>query len=156
MKVTVWRPPNDRSAIGAHLWVVRVDSSFVLPRPDVSKVLLDGPTVTVYDSNPPGQIIEMPFVIDPPLVLPGRGQYAWLLQPAGCWQGEAWEIAADYNNPYSDGVYWQSGRVQGSCYLRGFDVWEDSTDLLFKVDFCVDQTTPTLKKSWGALKVIYR
>jgi hypothetical protein len=75
--MTFWRPATDRSAIGAHLWIAAVDSSFSPPRPNVSEILLDGPTVTVYDSNPPGQTIEMPFVIDPPLALPRRGQYAW-------------------------------------------------------------------------------
>jgi hypothetical protein len=149
--MTFWRPPTDRSTIGAHLFVVSADTTSLSPprppRPDVSKVLLDGPTLTVYDSDPPGQVIEMRYPINPPLVLPRPGYYAWLLQPENCNQGESWNIAADYANPYPDGVYWLSGRVEGTCYLRGYAGWEDSTDLLFKIDFCTDSATLVLRRS---------
>jgi hypothetical protein len=154
--VTFWRPPGDSSRIGAHLWIVGTDSALGFPRPDVSQILLDGPTVTVFASVPPGQIIEMPFPIDPPLALPHRGYYAWLLQPQDCFQGEAWNIAADYHNPYPDGVYWIGGRVTTACYLRAVDGWEDSTDLLFKIDFCRTGSVPTVNRTWGQVKTRYR
>src|SRR5438128_1888086 len=80
-KLTVWRRPNNRSVIGAHLYITAVDTTWTPPIPVTSQILLDGPTLHIYDSDPPGQLIEMPFAIDPPLRLPHPGLYAFFLQP---------------------------------------------------------------------------
>jgi hypothetical protein len=152
-KITVWRIPNNRSVVGAHLYITGVDVNLV---PDVGQILLNGPTVTVYDSDPPGQMIEMPFVLDPPLALPHPGVYAFFLQAAGCNPVDAWYILANNMNPYPYGMYWLTGRVDNSCHLRGVDSWEDNLDLLFDIEFCTTRVTPARAGTWGELKVLYR
>jgi hypothetical protein len=154
-KITVWRPPNTPSSVGMHLYVTGTDSAMV--RPLVAEMLLDGPTVTVFDSDPPGQAIEVPFVLDPPLVLPGVGTYAFFLQAEGCSPGAVWYIRANETNPYPDGLYWITGRVVNPpCHLRFVDGGENNTDLLFDIEFCDTHPTPTRRQTWGELKVIYR
>ena len=156
-RLTVWRRPNNRSVIGAHLYITAVDTTRNPPRPNTGAILLDGPTVHVYDSDPPGQLIEMPFVIDPPLALPRPGLYAFFLQAEDCDQGDAWEITASDQNPYPYGIYWVTGIVTSTCALRGVEGGGDNDDLIFDIEFCrPDATTPTLKSSWGRIKTIYR
>ena len=155
-RLTVWRYPNDRSVIGAHLYITGVDTMWTPPRPNTHVILLDGPTIHVYDSDPPGQLIEMPFVIDPPLHLPRPGLYAFFLQGENCNQGQSWVIVANDRNPYPYGLYWWTGRVNYPCYLRGVDGGVDNLDLLFDIEFCrPDTTTPTRKSTWGQLKMRY-
>lgn len=153
-RITIWRPPNFPSVVGMHLYVTGVSANLI---PDVSQMLLDGPTVTVYDSDPPGQFIEVPFVLNPPLVLPAPGTYAFFIQPANCSSGAVWYIVANNTNPYPYGFYWNTGRVVSSpCHLRGVDGGEDLTDLLFDIEFCDTHPTPVRSRSWGEVKVIYR
>jgi hypothetical protein len=152
-RITVWRPPNNRSVIGAHLYVTGVNSNL---RPDVSQMLLDGPTINVFDSDPPGQIIEMSFPLDPPLLLPGRGTYAFFVQAAGCHQAAAWQILANQSDPYADGLYWITGSVSSPCHLRPVDGGSNDTDLLFDIEFCGQHATRLIRGTWGTVKVIYR
>jgi hypothetical protein len=153
-RVTVWRPPNNRSVVGAHLYITGVDAN---GRPDVGQILLDGPTLTVFDSAPPGQFIELSFLLDPPLALPSPGTYAFFLQNAGCLTAAAWQIVASNANPYPSGMHWLTGRVDNSpCHLRAVIGGEDNTDLLFDIEFCSSGITSSHAKSWGSLKVIYR
>src|SRR5437870_3497495 len=65
-EIDVWRPADYQSVIGAHIFVTGVDTIRTPMLPDVGMIFQDGPTVTVYDSDPPGQLIRMPFVFDPP------------------------------------------------------------------------------------------
>lgn len=156
-QITVWRPKGNRSVIGADLFVTRVDSSFSPPRPNTRAILLVGPTIHQYDSEPPGQYIPMRFPIDPPLVLPGAGQYAFLVRPEGCFFGAAWYIITSVHNPYPDGLQWVTGRVsQPPCYLRPVVGGSDSTDIIFEIEYCRDVMTPTKRRTWGELKILYR
>jgi hypothetical protein len=153
-RITVWRPPNTPSAVGMHLYVVGTNQNQV---PDVTQMLLDGPIVTVYDSDPPGQYIEVPFVLDPPLSLPGPGTYAFFMQGESCNSGSVWYIRGNDLDPYPNGLYWITGRVVSSpCHLRAVDGGENNTDLLFDIEFCDTHPTPTRRQTWGELKVIYR
>jgi hypothetical protein len=153
-RITVWRPPNNRSVIGAHLYVTGADEN---GRPDVAQMLLDGPTVRVFDSTPSGQLIEMSFSLDPPLLLPMPGTYAFFLQAEACHQGAVWMIAASNANPYPGGITWITGRVaEYPCYLRSVDGGGDNSDLLFDIEFCDTHPTPVRRQTWGELKVIYR
>lgn len=156
-RLTVWRPPNFPSVVGAHLFITGVDTTRTPPRPVTSEILLDGPTLTVYDSDPPGQLIAMRFVIDPPLALPRPGLYAFFLQPEDCNTGEVWNIIANNLNPYPYGIYWITGRTAFlPCFLRAVDGGSDNTDLLFDIEFCQAATTPVRSRTWGRLKTIYR
>ena len=157
-RLTVWRPPDNRSVVGAHLYITGVDTVWSPPRPDNDNLLLDGPTVRVYDSDPPGQLIEMSFTLDPPLALPRPGLYAFFLQAEACHQGAVWNLIGNDTNPYPYGIYWISGRVtQPPCHLRGVAAGEDILDLIFRIEFCrPDVATPVRRSTWGQIKALYR
>jgi hypothetical protein len=152
-KLTVWRWPF-QTTIGVHLFITAVDTNRVPPRPMTDSILLDGPTLTI--NTPPPALIELPFVIDPPLVLPRRGLYAFFLQNEGCYGAAAWEIMGSADNPYPHGIYWQTGIVKPNCYLRAVVGGEDSTDLIFRAEFCRPASTPVVRDTWGHLKARYR
>jgi len=156
-RLRVWRYPNNRTVFGAHLWITAVDTTRTPTRPIASQILLDGPTVYVYDSDPPGIPIEMAFVIDPPLHLPRPGVYAFFIQEPNCNQGESWFMAVSNQNPYPHGDMWLTGRVSYPCHLRGVTAGGDPWDMIFDVEFCrPDVTTPTRRSTWGQLKILYR
>ena len=156
-RLTVWRPPNNRTVFGTHLWITAVDITRTPPRPIASQILLDGPTVYVNDSDPPGQLIEMAFVIDPPLHLPRPGMYAFFLQEPYCNQGESFIIVNSDQNPYRHGDMWLTGRVSYPCHLRAATYGGDPWDLIFDIEYCrPDQTTPARPSSWGQIKARYR
>jgi len=155
-RLTVWRPPNNLSVVGVHLIITAVDTTLSPPRPDTYQILLDGPTVAVYASDPPGQLIRVSFLIDPPLALPRRGRYAFFLQPENCTSGEPWRIVARTDNPYPFGIYWVTPRVFSECYLRPVSGGGDNDDLLFQIEYCIPSETPIRTQSWGKLKVLYR
>jgi len=155
-RVTVWRPPNDVDAVGTHLWITGVDTSVFVGYPIAADVLLDGPTVFVRDSDPPGQLIEMAFVIDPPLVLPRPGPYAFFLQRENCEGGETYVVGSDAD-PYPQGIYWITPRVSvANCHLRPVSGGGNNDDLIFRIQFCGDAPTPVRGRTWGELKSIYR
>ena len=153
-RITVWRPPNIIDVVGAHLFVTTVDTA--TRRPVTQGILQDGPTVVVRDSDPPGQLIRMDFLIEPPLVLPRLGIYAFFLQREACDSGET-RIAASSNNPYPYGIYWITGRtIFGPCALRSVDGGSDNTDLIFEIEYCKTDVTAVRARSWGELKMLYR
>lgn len=155
IRVTVWRPPNDIDAVGTTLFITEVDSSFSPARPNTGAKLRMGPTVFVRDSDPSGQLIRMDFVLDPPLVLPSAGLYAFFLQREGC-DGGVTNIVATQPGAYPGGIFWHSPRTSGGpCYLRPVSGWADA-DLIFEIEFCRDALTPVVRESWGRLKVTYR
>lgn len=159
-RLVVWRWPSP-SNVGVHLFITTVDSNAVPPRPravfrdgvQTLDILLDGPTLTI--NGPPPQLIELPFVIDPPLALPQPGLYAFFLQAEGCNEAAVWDIMASEHNPYPDGIYWITAGVTPGCWLRAVDGGEDSTDLIFKAEFCRTRSTPTSRSTWGTIKTRY-
>ena len=155
-RITVWRPPNQINAVGTRLFVTTVDTARMPPRPVTNAILQDGPTVFVRDSDTPGQLIRMDYVIDPPLVLPRPSLYAFFLQREGCDAGET-IITADGTNPYPHGIYWLTGRtIFLPCGLRSVDGGSDNTDLIFEIEFCKPDVTAVRARSWGELKLLYK
>ena len=155
-RITVWRPPNQINAVGTHLFVTTVDTTQTLPRPVTQGILQDGPTVFIRDSDPPGQLIRIDFIIEPPLALPRPGLYAFFLQREGCDDGET-RIVANTANPYPNGIYWITGRVISyPCALAPVNGGEDYTDLIFQIEFCNTHATPVRGVTWGGLKMLYR
>jgi len=155
-RITVWRPPNQINSVGTHLFITTVDTTQTPPRPVTQGILQDGPTVFIRDSDPPGQLIRMDFVIEPPLVLPRPGLYAFFLQREGCDGGETIIIANDAN-PYPYGIYWLTGRTAFlPCFLRSVTSGSDYTDLIFQIEFCNAHVTPVRARTWGGLKLLYR
>jgi hypothetical protein len=152
--ITVWLPPDHPTAFGAHLYVTDVDETN--GRPNTDQILLDGPTVHVNNDVPPGQFIEMPFVLDPPLALPRPGMYAFFLRTEFC-SPASWSIVASNANPYPYGLYWLTGRVDNPpCHLRPVAGGENNTDLLFDIEFCTTRVPAARAGTWGELKVLYR
>jgi len=152
--ITVWRPDWDSSAVGVHLFIFGVDESNA--HPIFEDMVLNGPTLTIYKGEIPGEPIKVQFVFDPPFALPHKGRYGFFFQGANCWQGEPWRLFVDTNNHYAYGNYWVSNRSQGpGCPiydpLGGYD-----TDIVFEAVYCDDAQTPAIRKTWGELKLIYR
>jgi len=157
-RLTVWRPANLPNVLGMHLFITAVDTNFNPPgRPDTHRILRDGPTLHLRDSDPPGQLVEVPFVLDPPVALPRPGYYAFFVQTEACNGGEFNLIASD-QNPYPSGIFWLTGRAGQftPCHLAGVAGGADNDDLIFRVEFCRDPLTPVRTSTWGQLKAIYR
>ena len=132
-----------------------VDTTRNPPRPNTGDILLDGPTLHVYDSDPPGQLVELSSCLIPRYPYRGQGCTPSFFRLRTANQGE-FDIIANSGNPYPYGIYWQTGRQQSllSSRCRGGG---DILDLIFDIEFCrPDQLTPVLKRSWGQIKSIYR
>jgi hypothetical protein len=155
-RITVWRGPNDIDGIATKLFITAVDTTRIpaYPLTVADSILHSGPTVLVRNSDPPGQLIRMDFILDPPLVLPHSGIYAFFLQREYCDAGESAYIAAE-PGIYPDGTFWVTTRAVAACYLPNIKTWED-LDLIFEIEYCRDLTTPTRRATWGQLKILYR
>ena len=154
--LTVWRSAGNQSVIGAKLYITDVDTTRTPPYPNVHSIVLDGPVVHVYDSDPPGQLIPMRFSFDPPFALPRAGTYAFFLQAENCWQGVPWTVVFDTTDDYPYGLLWTTNRATNSCFLAQVVGENDTADLVFEIQFCGESVVPTLRRSWGRLKTIYR
>ena len=152
--VTMWRPPNNRSVIGANMFIVGTDSLGV---PMHGKIYGQAQTLYVHDSEPPGNIIVMRFVFVPPIVLPTPGEYAFLVQAEGCFAGTAFLLSADHGrNDYAKGIYWLTGRSITSCMLPRIAGGGGNDDFVFRIEYCRDSVVPAVRWSWGRLKMLYR
>jgi hypothetical protein len=147
-RITVWRvAAEDSNVFGIHIFILRTDS---LGAPNVSAILLDGPTVVVPYGD--GQHhVRFDFMFDPPFTLPSPGTYCFAVQANPCYG--FWDLVVDTNNDYGGGSIWYFSR--SDCFLRAFPLNHPAADLIFEVEFC-DTTTPTRRSSWGQLKAIYR
>jgi len=97
----------------------------------------------------------MDFVFDPPILLPHPGPYGFFLQLEYCDPGEGRFLISD-QDPYPNQNYWETGRAVTHCFLAGLEKQEPTSDLIYQAEFCHDTTTPTVRKSWGQLKMLYR
>lgn len=155
-RVTVWRPANDIDAVGTHLFITTVDTSYVPAKPITQGIVQDGPTVLVRGNDVPGPLIRLDFILDPPCALPHPGIFAFFLQREHCDPGESRFVSSNAN-PYPDGISWISGSVAFlPCYLRSVDGGGDLWDVIFEIEFCHDITTPVRPTTWGRLKILYR
>lgn len=151
-RITVWRPPININSVGTRIFITTFDTTRMVPV--TQGIIQDGPTVFVRDAG--GEVIEMNFVFDPPVALPRRGTYAFFLQREYCDTGET-DLIVKTDDPYPFGIYWITGTVAFlPCHLRAVAGGEDYTDLAFEMEFCVDDATPTLRWTWGELKIKYR
>ena len=149
--VTIWRPANYGAiALGLNLFITKAYKT--------QPVLLDCGVVRVWDSDPPGLPVPMTWTFDPPMSLPATGLYVLWFQVEGC-------NALDYPILYHTGS--DEYRIGGCLYtmrsatdcvhmpnFKGacpFDV-----DMCFQVVTCHDASTPAKRRSWGALKMLYR
>ena len=155
--VTVWRVASeDTNYMGMHLYITKTDSAGT---PETDQVILDGPTVYNYfgDGIHP---IPFQFVMEPPVVLPGPGLYAFFLREEPCSLGYFDLIGREETSGgdiYPPGHVWLTRRSNYSgCVLKINPNSYPLADFIFSIEFCQTTTTPTLSPTWGALKAHYR
>lgn len=148
--ISVWRTLAwDISECATQIVIMPVDST---GKP-VMEILVWGPTV----AHGPGDgvhPVEFKFVFDPPVELPHPGQYFFALGFPDCFC--AMYLITDTHNPYPQGQPWY---IFGNRYACGVPMhpsldWPN-WDMAFRVELC-DPTTPTKRRSWGELKLLYR
>ena len=149
--ITVWRHHAQTPYGGSlKLWITRVDS---IGAPNINAVLLDGPVET-FPFGDGIHPIKMQWTFDPPFVLPGPSEYYFTVQD---YCGGNWELLLNLDNAFSNGSAWRSGQTcVTDCRLRTFPNNFATYDLIFTIEFCRNTPTPTLKRSWGRLKLMYR
>jgi hypothetical protein len=149
--ITVWRPPSDFLDYRARdLYVL---GTFPGGDPDPSD-LLYGPTSVSNLSSDTLNALPYRFAFDPPLALPHRGVFAFVVQ-AG--DAESWLLSASNNDPYPAGVACTTGPVF-ACARPGAATCYEAPwlDLCFSIEFCNTVAVGTISRSWGKLKILYR
>jgi hypothetical protein len=153
--ISIWRPaqpPLDGRP--RHLFITETITD---PRdqrlyPDVQRVLLDAGLLVnvVGDGIHP---VEYRWVFDPPFALPHRGKFFFAVLAS---ENSAWLIPAVTTDPYPEGEAWELSPAIDCSPGPPFGDTPPHLDLVFEVRFCATGATPTPRKSWGGLKVIYR
>jgi hypothetical protein len=154
--LTVWRVASECAfGGGIKLFITRTDSTGA---PQVGQIVLDGPTlyVTACDGVHPTAV---QWNFDPPLVLPGRGEYAFFLQipPEQCPGYYDFIGREAVPDAYPQGQTWLTSRTAFSgCGLRSPVLSYPASDIIFTIAFCPTSLVPTRDSSWGAVKIRYR
>ena len=149
--IAVWRPSIETpNGAGFKLWITRVDSTGA---PNIDAVILSEP-VQQFIFGDRVHPIKMQWSFDPPFALPGVGEYYFTVQD---YCGGFWDLLVNRDNAFTDGSAWRSEQTcRTDCRLRTFPDSFVMYDLIFTIEFCHNTLTPTLKKSWGRLKLLYR
>jgi hypothetical protein len=148
--ITFYQPAlADTFYYDARMYVFPVDSN---GRPQPAAISI-GPTIEGLDPDPthPNPLV---FSFTPPLILPGPGQYFFDVKEAHC-SGDFY-LLADTTNRYPDGSAWLTGVLCDPSGVGGPSRPRPLMDLVFDIDFCDTHSTPVLRRSWGAIKQIYR
>jgi len=152
--LTVWRVANEcqNFLIGMHLYITKADSNGT---PLTLEIVLDGPSLVV----PNGDCVHpIPFqwTFDPPLILPGPGNYAFFLQVQMSQCPSFFDVIAHTGtDAYPPGHLWGTLRTDFCDLPQGLVSYPDA-DLNFIAIFCDTHSTPTLRHTWGELKTRYR
>lgn len=153
VSLTVWRPAAPALDSGPrHLIIIDVDSTGA---PIPNSVVIDGGSIVNFTGD---GIHPVPyrFQFDPPAVLPHRGRYCFVVTYDAC--DAAIGIMASDDDPYADGIIWsvRTNPFAGCVYPSGVpSPMNHLIDIIFHAEFC-GAATPTLRRSWGDLKVLYR
>ena len=150
----VWRFVGDDSTIiGMRLCITDTTQSGA---PDLSNILYCGPTIVHFLSDHIHPT-EFRWDLDPPLVLPHRGKFAFFILQDPCIA--FWNLLASGLPPlYEGGNMWYTPRSQCILFpglqpnLKNYPQY----DLVFQAGFCRDVTTSIRRTSWGQLKRRYR
>jgi len=147
--ITIWKPPGDFvDRQKRYLFVLGTLAGG--PNHDD---ILDGPrelAVATADTINP---IPYRFVFDPPLALPYRGLFAFVVQ-AG--DANLWAVAACTEDPYPFGQACRTGPIVFCAIPGAPDCNMPSTDLCFSIEFCGAGAVNVQHQSWGRLKKLYR
>ncbi len=94
------------------------------------------------------------YEFDPPLGLPARGRYAFVLQTCGTALGLRYDFSDDL---YPEGRFWYSGRSGCGAYVdEPDDARVVDADLIFKIEFCGTGATSASDAPWGQQKERFR
>ena len=151
--ITVWQRPTSGGYGKGKLYVMEVETTSGVVRPNESRLLLAGSELQV----PAGDNIhpvEMSWSLDPPLVLPHRGQFAFEIAPLPCGAGLIVFLGRS-GDPYPGGSYWNfdTGSCGPGCCPD--NPWEGTIDVAFRVDFC-EAPVATRPSTWGGVRAAYR
>jgi hypothetical protein len=141
----------DTNVTPMHLYVMGVNP--VTGFPDPAHLLLDGPTLVLPygDGTHP---IRVQFDLEPPLVLPGRGDYYFTVKDDLC-NGFFWMLT-DTSDSYPQGKFF---RLYPSydCTGPGISALNPlaKMDLLFEIEYC-RAVLPARSETWGRVKAKYR
>lgn len=150
--ITGWRRADeDTNFSPLHLFVLEVDS---LDRPLTGSILQDGPILT-FPFGDGVNPVRLRFELDPPLVLPASGKYAFVLKDELCFG--LTNVLIDTLTSYPEGRLWFAGKTI-SCGMQSADALPPFWDLIFEIEFCTQQTTGVDPRtdSWGKVKARYR
>jgi hypothetical protein len=153
--ITVWRPARDTlQFVSAKLYIMAVDSSFDMERPDWHHVLLDGPTIPNSPGGDGTHPIPLTWSFDPPFALPSRGQFSFELRPSDCFS--PFPVLAASDNPYLGGDAWEMEST-GSCDVGccAGQRYGPLVDMVFRIEFC-EPVVAAQVQTWGRVKASYR
>ena len=152
--ITVWRIPDEANfTTPSRIFIMGLDSTGV---PDVYNILQDGPALP-WPQGDGVHATPLRFDFDPPVVLPGVGEYEFAVQGDSC-RGVVDLVGNGYGGQnYLDGEFWYHGREATLCYYKPRVAPEShpDTDVVFEIEFC---PTNTLSRpvTWGAIKALYK
>lgn len=155
--IYVWRAATpDTNLTPVKLYILEsvpyVYGADTLIGPDPSRVLLDGPQVSVPYA--PDQALPMRFDFNPPLALPRRGTFAFAMKDNDEFCRGGITLLFDSLNTYAAGNAW---KIAAADYcLLGLGVFPyPQRDFVFGIEFC-SGVVDARRTSWGRVKSLYR
>ena len=135
------------------MYVTGVDTT---GRPTNDQIYYVGPTLHGVDPDT-AHAMPIVFSFSPPLVLPGARRYFFDVKgDDGYSCAAAFWLMADTTNRYADGMGWHSGKLCDLCCPGSSGSISPGFDMIFDIEFCDTHSTPTLARTWGQLKEVYR
>ena len=147
--VTFYSPPDLAGFNQGTLWIARTDGT---GRPDTHSIVYGG-TAPVLEGGDGVAPAHFDFAFDPPIALPGVGQYYFALKSV-C-PSEVVVLAV--KTPAHEGGAWGTGRLCDSGLATLSTAPADPTmNVAMRIVFCAPGATVTARPSWGRVKSIYR
>ena len=151
--ITSWRgspTPVDNTPL--RLFITEVDSA---GKPDVFHIVNSSAVIVV----PPGDSVHATpgvFAFSPPLALPHRGMFCFVVHD-DLYCSDAEPLLGSTLDPYPNGRAW---KFTADAYCENLGPpfggqGGETDDMIFAIEFC-DTSTPTLRRTWGELKALYR
>lgn len=134
----------------AVLYVTNVDSD---GRPDVISQPLFSSLVVGPPPHPGTGQVPLVFQFNPPITLPRLGKYFFDVNEDAC--AGVMRLQASTLNPYPGGAAWSTGQSCSGLGPGPISLSDPRVDLMCSVEYC-ELVTPTARRTWGGLKVIYR
>ena len=150
--ITVWDPPHAYvNYQERYLFVSGVNAGGTA---DPGQ-LIYGPDTLVVPVADSVHAIPYRWDFDPPLALPRRGPFAFVIM---AWEYGLFGLSSATGDPYPDGILCRTFPVPDCSVPGGAAVcgmWEGQ-DLCFRIEFCHDLAVQARTSTWGKLKTLYR